>query len=151
MGNGYLYAASNDKNYLRTETEADDNAKAIISKIETETEEGATSSTSIVFQGENSRNVLQFNAGNATNMLFACYATASQKEVKVYRKTISDYHRGDANGDGEVDVADAMACVYVVLNQTPKKFIFENADIDNNNTIDIADVMGIVAIILKTE
>lgn len=151
VGNGYLYAASNDKNYLRTETEADDNAKAIISKIETETEEGVISSTSIVFQGENSRNVLQFNASNATNMLFACYATASQKEVKVYRKTISDYHRGDANGDGEVDVADAMACVYVVLNQTPKKFIFENADIDNNNTIDIADVMGIVAIILKTE
>ena len=151
VGNGYLYAASNEKNYLRTETEADDNAKAIISKIETETEEGVISSTSIVFQGENSRNVLQFNAGNATNMLFSCYATASQKEVKVYRKTVSDYHRGDANGDGEVDVADAMACVYVVLNQTPKKFIFENADIDNNNTIDIADVMGIVAIILKTE
>ena len=146
VGNGYLYAASSSSNWLRTEAEADANASATITKTETETEEGVTTSTSIVFQGENARNVLQFNYNNGTP-LFSCYATASQKEVKIYRK-MSGQIRGDANGDGTVDVVDVMTCVDVVLKKTPKVFIFSNADLDNNNTIDVTDVMGIVNIIL---
>ena len=146
VGNGYLYAASSSSNWLRTEAEADANASATITKTETETEEGVTTSTSIVFQGENARNVLQFNYNNGTP-LFSCYATASQKEVKIYRK-MSNQIKGDANGDGTVDVVDVMTCVDVVLKKTPKVFIFANADLDNNNTIDVTDVMGIVNIIL---
>lgn len=74
VGNGYLYAASSDKNYLKTEEEKDDNAKAIIS-IENNV-------ASITFQGTNSRNVLQYNA---TSSLFSCYGSASQKDVYIYR------------------------------------------------------------------
>ena len=53
VGNGYLYAASDEKNWLRTETEADDNAKATITFGEDKTD--------IIFQGTNTHNVLQFN------------------------------------------------------------------------------------------
>ena len=138
VGNGYLYAASNDKNYLRTETEADDNAKAAI----TTTEEGLTS---IVFQGTNSRNTLQFNAGNAANLLFSCYAKASQKEVKIYRKILI----GDANGDGYVTVADVMLTVDYVFSSNVEGFHFENADINSDGKIGVTDVMGIVDIVVK--
>ena len=143
VGNGYLYAASNDKNYLRTETEADDNAKAAI----TTTEEGLTS---IVFQGTNSRNTLQFNAGNAANLLFSCYAKASQKEVKIYRKVDSTTILiGDANGDGYVTVADVMLTVDYVFSSNVEGFHFENADINSDGKIGVTDVMGIVDIVVK--
>lgn len=76
---GYLYAASSSSNYLRTETALDENGngKWAIS-IE---EEGA----SIVAQGTNTRNVMQFNY-SSSSQLFSCYGSASQKAVYLYVK-----------------------------------------------------------------
>lgn len=75
-GSGYLYAASSGSNYLRTKAEKDDNAKAAISF--------SGYIASVVFQGSNTRNVLQYNSGN--DGLFACYASASQKDVEIFKK-----------------------------------------------------------------
>lgn len=71
-GNGYIYAASSSKNWLKTETERDDNAKA---KIEI-----SNGATSVVFQGEYTRNVLQNNG-----IIFSCYGSASQGPVDIYK------------------------------------------------------------------
>ena len=76
-GNGYLYAASSSKNYLKTETEKDDNALAAISI------DGSTGKASVVFQGTNTRKVMQYNDPST---LFACYASASQSPVYLYKK-----------------------------------------------------------------
>lgn len=75
-GSGYIYASSNSSNHLKTEAEKDknNNAKAAI----TITDDG----TSVVFQGTNGRNVLQYNSGSD---LFSCYASASQSPVQIYR------------------------------------------------------------------
>ncbi len=75
-GSGYLYAASSKSNYLRTETTADDNAKANISF--------SGYIASVVFQGSNTRNVLQYNSGN--DGLFACYGGATQRDVEIFKK-----------------------------------------------------------------
>lgn len=80
VGDGYLYAASSESNYLRTETTLSDNSSWII----TITEEGVAS---IVAQGENTRNVMQHNE---TSSLFACYGSASQKPIALYKKTNSE-------------------------------------------------------------
>ena len=79
VGNGYLYASSKSSNQLRTETEADDNAKATIEI----TEGDAT----IIFQGENTRNHMRFNP-NGDSPIFACYAeNSSVKNLpRIYRK-----------------------------------------------------------------
>lgn len=79
VGNGYLYAASSGSNWLRTETEADDNAKATI--------EISGGDATIVFQGANTRNNLRFNA-NGNNPLFSCYAESSTVKTlpRIYRK-----------------------------------------------------------------
>lgn len=74
-GNGYIYAASNSSNHLKTETEKNDNAKAVI----TITDDG----TSVVFQRPNGRNVLQYNSGSD---IFSCYESATQSPVQIYKK-----------------------------------------------------------------
>jgi hypothetical protein len=55
---------------------------------------------------------------------------------------------GDANGDGDVTIADALAVVNVVLGQSPATFNREAADINQDNAITITDAVGIVNIIL---
>ena len=71
---GYLYAASSSKNYLRTETELDDNGKFTI----TLDEAGAASVTA---RGENERNLLRYNKQSD---LFACYESG-QDPVYLYK------------------------------------------------------------------
>ena len=57
---------------------------------------------------------------------------------------------GDANGDGSVTIADAVAVVNYLLNNgsTGSNFVFEAADIDGSETITAADALGIVNIII---
>ena len=57
---------------------------------------------------------------------------------------------GDANGDGSVTIADAVAVVNYLLKDgsTGSNFVFEAADIDGSETITAADALGIVNIII---
>lgn len=55
---------------------------------------------------------------------------------------------GDANGSGNVDVADVITTVNYASGQEPKPFIFEAADINKDLQIDILDVVGIIRTIL---
>ena len=73
---GYLYAASSGSNYLRTESALDDNGIWTI----TFNEDG---SASVVAQGANTRNVMQFNGGST---IFSCYGSASQAPVYLFEK-----------------------------------------------------------------
>ncbi|MBR5726676.1 MAG: chitobiase/beta-hexosaminidase C-terminal domain-containing protein [Muribaculaceae bacterium] len=66
---GYIYAASSSSNYLKTETTADDNAKATISLAN----DGAAT---IIFQGTYTRNRLRYNPNNGSP-IFACYSSSS--------------------------------------------------------------------------
>lgn len=57
--------------------------------------------------------------------------------------------RGDANGDGAVDVNDVITTVNYAAGKSPKPFIFEAADMNTDNMIDILDVIGIIQGILN--
>ena len=56
---------------------------------------------------------------------------------------------GDANGSGNVDVADVITIVNYASGQEPKPFIFEAADVNTDLQIDILDVVGIIRTILN--
>ena len=56
---------------------------------------------------------------------------------------------GDANGSGDVDVADVITTVNYAAGQYPKPFIFEAADMNTDLSIDILDVVGIIQKILN--
>ncbi len=80
---GYLYAASSSSNYLKVEEELSDDGKALITFLETEVEgepETQSISTTVKFQGTNTRNELRYNS---SSNLFACYASG-QNPVKIY-------------------------------------------------------------------
>lgn len=77
VGNGnYLYAASSSSNHLKTHNTLE-NSKVAISI-------GNDNIASIVFQGQFSHNVMQYNQ---SSNLFSCYETASQKPVYIYQRT----------------------------------------------------------------
>ncbi len=78
VGNGYLYAASSDKNYLRTQTSVDNNASWIIT-IDKDDNYKAT----INAQGTNTHSMIQYNT---SSKLFSCYlSTNPQSSVWIYR------------------------------------------------------------------
>ena len=76
---GYLYAASNSSNYLRTQTNNDDNGSWTIFI-------DADGIATIKAQGTNGNNLLKYNG---TSSLFSCYASG-QQEVSIYKLTDAD-------------------------------------------------------------
>ena len=72
---GYLYAAAANSNYLKTKTTLDDHGKWAIT-INADT-------ASIIASMSTNRNVMQYNK---TNGLFACYASASQEPIAIYKE-----------------------------------------------------------------
>lgn len=73
-GSGYLYAASSSSNYLRTQENNNDNGSWEITIT--------NGTASIVAQGTNTRNTMQYNQSSS---LFACYGSASQKAIALYK------------------------------------------------------------------
>ena len=78
----YLYAASSSGNYLKSNDVLDENGSWRISITD--------SVASIVAQGENERNILQYNQSSS---LFACYDSVSQKAISIYIVYKSDENR----------------------------------------------------------
>ncbi len=56
---------------------------------------------------------------------------------------------GDANGSGDVDVADVITTVNHAAGMNPRPFIFDAADMNHDSEIDILDVVGIIRTILN--
>lgn len=90
VGNGYLYAASSGSNYLKTETAADDNAKAAVSI--------SNGDATITFQGSNTRNRMRFNP-NSGNPIFSCYGSTSTAGSlpQIYRETQAQQAKDDSD------------------------------------------------------
>lgn len=60
------------------------------------------------------------------------------------RISIETYQKGDANGDGDVDIADAVCVVNHVVGKETPAFIEKAADANGDNDVDIADAVRIV-------
>ena len=86
VGNGYLYAASSSSNYLRTQTNINDNASWSISV----TNSGVAT---IEAQGTNSNNLLKYNSSSS---LFSCYSSG-QQDIVIY-KLHGEYNGGSDSG-----------------------------------------------------
>ena len=80
----YLYAASSSSNHLKTSTAttAGNNGVWAITI-------GDNGVASIVAQGSNSRKVMQYNGAGSSD-LFACYASASQTALKIFKKSTGE-------------------------------------------------------------
>ena len=85
-GGQYIYAASSSSNYLRSDKDLDAEGSWAVSI-------SSAGVATLTAQGENSRKVLQYNSGND---IFACYASASQEAVSIYKQG------GSANPNAKV-------------------------------------------------
>lgn len=137
VGNGYLYAASTTKNWLRTEAEADENAKATITIDE-------IGDATIVFQGENTHNTLRFNPNNGSP-IFSCYGSTSTTGSlpRIYRKV--------AEVEGETVPVTISSAEWATLYYSDKAFEIPEGvtakivvAIDDNDVIDFEDLNGII-------
>ena len=63
----------------------------------------------------------------------------------------NEYERGDANGDGKVNVTDIMIVANHILKYDTPNFKTTPADVNNDSKINVTDIMGIANIILKIE
>ena len=82
VGNGYLYAASNSSNYLKTKSTLDDNGSWEINITNNGT-------ATVIAQGSNSKNDLKYNSSSS---LFSCYGSGNtQKAIAIYVKGTTSY------------------------------------------------------------
>ena len=58
---------------------------------------------------------------------------------------------GDVNGDNKINVSDYVTTASYILERNPQPFIFEAADIDQNNTITVNDLVGVANLALNFE
>ena len=66
----------------------------------------------------------------------------------VSRLTIENYMKGNVNGDGEVDIADAVCIVNHVVGKHMPLFATSAADVNLDAEIDIADAVRIVNLVV---
>lgn len=83
--------------------------------------------------------------------------TAGSTKLKQYGTLFNDdiylesdpYQLGDANGDGEISITDAVVTIDYILSGGTTDIIFSTADVNGDNVITITDVVGIVDILLE--
>lgn len=126
---GYLYAASSGGNQLKTQSTLNGNASWLITI--------SSGTASIVAQGSNTRNTMQYNS---TNGLFSCYASASQSALCLYKKVCAEVETLTVTPDITSAQAtwSSMATSFVAeLNGTPVTNFTQNG---NNWTCDLASL-----------
>lgn len=74
------------------------------------------------------------------------YLNMSQSTITV---EAVNYIPGDVNGDGIVNVTDAVAIVNYILKRVQGNFVFEAADMNSDGIINVTDAVQVINIILK--
>lgn len=59
--------------------------------------------------------------------------------------------KGDANGSLTVDVADVVTEVNYMMGGNPEPFIFEAADVNEDNVINVLDVVGTINLVMNPD
>lgn len=63
---------------------------------------------------------------------------------------VSNVTKGDANDDGEINVADIVEVVNYILGKPSAKFVEAAADLNDDGEINVTDIVKIVSIIMST-
>jgi hypothetical protein len=66
----------------------------------------------------------------------------------ISKLTIENHRKGDANGDGSVDIADAVCIVNHVVGKETPAFVAASADANGDGSVDIADAVRIVNLVV---
>lgn len=107
---GYLYAASSSGNQLKTKATKDVNGSWTITI--------SNGTTSVVATGSSNRNVMQYNYNNGTP-LFACYESASQSAVAIYKLPSTKPVIAAASATAPIVGGEGQTATYTLKNIAP--------------------------------
>ena len=62
---------------------------------------------------------------------------------------VSNVVKGDANGDGEVNVSDIVEIVNYIMNKPSDKFVFAAADVNEDGEVNVTDIVKAISIIMS--
>ena len=80
----------------------------------------------------------------------AAYQTASGWKDFSSIIEFDDIIKGDANGDGEVNVSDIVEIVNYIMNKPSDKFVFAAADMNDDGEVNVTDIVMVVSIIMSS-
>lgn len=95
---------------------------------------------------------LTFYTANATSKLVAINVTAAYKGfslTRTFNVFVDGPAAGDANGDGNISVADLSMIASYILGDTPEGFNQKAADVNKDGSISVADLSLIASMILE--
>jgi hypothetical protein len=58
--------------------------------------------------------------------------------------TVEDYVQGDVNGNGDIDIGDAVSVVNHLVGKVSNSFVEKAADANKNGVVDIGDAVTII-------
>lgn len=84
----------------------------------------------------------------AVNIMKASYAKNNGALVKLQNTTssitVEDFIMGDVNGNGQVDIGDAVSVVNYLVGKVSHNFVEKAADTNKNGQVDIGDAVSII-------
>ena len=84
------------------------------------------------------------------NVVMHLSGSEETQKVDLSRLTIRMFQYGDANGDDQVSITDAVGVVNKILNNPSDAFDPAAADVNRDGDITITDAVGVVNIILNS-
>ena len=90
-------------------------------------------------------NALTYIANNT------CYLDLSSEEnppATIDFTTKDGVLKGDADGNGLINMSDVTTVINYILAKPVTKFVFDNADVNEDKKINMTDMTGIISIIL---
>jgi alpha-amylase len=99
------------------------------------------------------KNIIFSNNGSSqtADLVFTNGGYYNKKGLQEVVPVTQTVLKGDANGDGTVDVADVVAIVNYILEKPGETFNAAAADVNGDGNIDVGDVVSTVNIILSKE
>ena len=108
---------------------------------------GETKGEALTFKVSSGGEVVEVDQG----LTYQVNGEAGGPDAYYYIDLPSTYVRGDANGDGVVNVTDIMAVANYILKIQMQTFVEAAADVNGDSSVNVTDIMGIANIILKVD
>ena len=88
--------------------------------------------------------------GQITNIVFTkADGTQLKLNTAKFNIIVTNVTKGDANDDGEINVADIVEIVNYILGKPSAKFVEEAADLNGDGEINVTDIVKVVSIIMS--
>jgi hypothetical protein len=71
------------------------------------------------------------------------------KDAK-FNIVVTNIIKGDANGDGEVNVSDIVEIIDYIMNKPSDKFVYAAADLNEDGEVNVTDIVKVVSIIMSS-